>query len=93
MENGLHNKILSGFMDFSDIFDLPRLRESLHMPLIEWKDVKDIKAGMERPLEPLGCWTLWAPYDDQKSPRPNYITGELQLGLGKQVYSSYSMVL
>lgn len=70
-------------MDFGDIFDLPYIREALNMPILEWKDVKDIKAGMELPLEPLGCWSLWAPYDgDNKKPRPNDITGERQLGLG-----------
>lgn len=68
-------------LSFGEIFDIPRLQESLHMPILEWRDIKDLKLGREQPPEPLGCWSVWAPYDgDQKWPRRVRITEELQLG-------------
>ena len=77
-------------MHFGDVFDLPRLRQSLHMPLIEWRELKDIEAGRKQPLEPLGCWSLWQAYDQiNQKPRPNMITGELQLALGRCFFISH----
>jgi len=72
----------SGPLSFGEIFDIPRLQESLHMPILEWQDVKDLKLGREHSPEPLGCWSVWAPYDgDQKWPRRVRITEELNLDL------------
>lgn len=71
-----------GFIPFGDIFDLPQLREALHMPILEWRDIKDLAAGRRHPPEPLGCWSVWAPYDGRQRPRGNFITGNLQLSLG-----------
>jgi len=51
------------------------------MPILEWRDVKDLAAGSKRPPEPLGCWSVWAPYDSNQHPRGNFITGDLQLSL------------
>ena len=79
----IFRRFFVGFMHFGDVFDLPRLRQSLHIPLIEWRELKDIEAGRKQPPEPLGCWSLWQAYDlMNEKPRPNFITGELQLALG-----------
>lgn len=75
-----------GFIPFGEIFDVPRLREALHMPIIEWRDVKDLAAGSKQPPEPLGCWSVWAPYDGNQRPRGNFITGDSQLSLGPLVF-------
>ncbi|KAJ7138652.1 hypothetical protein C8R46DRAFT_1361718 [Mycena filopes] len=42
-------------LDFSDVFDLPRLRRELDTPVLEWRDVKDL--GSDE-VEELGCWDL-----------------------------------
>lgn len=85
-------RFIAGFMHFGDVFDLPRLRQSLGMPLIEWRELKDIEAGRKLPLEPLGCWSLWQPYDRMnQKPRPNFITGNMQLALGKRFLSVMSL--
>ena len=81
-------------MHFGDVFDLPRLRQSLRMPLIEWRELKDIEAGRKQPLEPLGCWSLWQAYDQMNhKPRPNFITGELQLALGTLFLLAMSLTI
>lgn len=51
----------------SEFFDLPRLREELQWPILEWSDVKRARYGdlvnspalEEVVKEPLGCWSFW----------------------------------
>lgn len=51
----------------SELFDLPRLREELQWPILEWADVKRARYGEMSDLppledvvkEPLGCWSYW----------------------------------
>ncbi|KAG8923486.1 hypothetical protein FRC02_011115 [Tulasnella sp. 418] len=56
--------------DFSEFFDLSRLRESLNYPVLEWSQVKKAAyAGSEFDLEnvveePIGCWTNMKPFSD-----------------------------
>ncbi|KAF8202761.1 hypothetical protein K438DRAFT_2102285, partial [Mycena galopus ATCC 62051] len=42
-------------IDFSDIFDLPRLQKEMKTPVLEWREVKDIKSNT---LEEIGCWDV-----------------------------------
>ncbi|KAJ7260510.1 hypothetical protein B0H12DRAFT_1231781 [Mycena haematopus] len=42
-------------IDFSDVFDLARLRKDLKTPILEWRDVKEL--GSET-VEDVGCWDL-----------------------------------
>ncbi|KAF7359917.1 putative O-fucosyltransferase-like protein [Mycena venus] len=42
-------------IDFGDIFDLPRLRKELKTPILEWREVKDLRSEM---VEDLGCWDI-----------------------------------
>ncbi|KAJ7608219.1 hypothetical protein FB45DRAFT_946997 [Roridomyces roridus] len=50
--------------DFGDVFDIPALSKRLGMPILEWKEVKDLKS---KTLEDLGCWDIqnyrWAGVD------------------------------
>ncbi|KDQ63266.1 hypothetical protein JAAARDRAFT_29285 [Jaapia argillacea MUCL 33604] len=40
----------------SEIFDLPRLRKQLGIPILEWHEVKDTDSEV---LDDLGCWSVW----------------------------------
>lgn len=49
----------AGMMPFSAVYDLPRLQKTLGIPILEWKDVKDLSVPLkERPAELLGCWSV-----------------------------------
>ncbi|KAK0194202.1 hypothetical protein F5146DRAFT_926365 [Armillaria mellea] len=41
---------------FGDVFDVPRLRQALDRPILEWRDVKDPNSAE---LDGLGCWNVW----------------------------------
>ncbi|KAJ7628938.1 hypothetical protein FB45DRAFT_1028998 [Roridomyces roridus] len=41
--------------DFGDVFDVPALSKALGMPILEWKEVKDLKSTT---LEDVGCWDI-----------------------------------
>lgn len=43
----------AGFIPFSEIFDIPRLSQSLKTPVLEWDQLKNMT---HEPLEDLGCW-------------------------------------
>ena len=65
-------------LQFSDVFDLPRLREALGKPLLEWDDVKDSNGD----LEIIGCWNVWESIQkDESHPRYSRTPHQLQLGL------------
>ncbi|KAJ7622484.1 hypothetical protein FB45DRAFT_125421 [Roridomyces roridus] len=42
-------------MDFGDVFDVPRLRRATGIPILEWRQVKDLKSEI---IEELGCWDI-----------------------------------
>ncbi|KAK7005766.1 putative O-fucosyltransferase-like protein [Favolaschia claudopus] len=42
-------------LDFSDVFDLARLRKELKTPILEWRDVKDPES---KAIETVGCWDI-----------------------------------
>ncbi|KAG9016616.1 hypothetical protein FRB90_002777 [Tulasnella sp. 427] len=76
-------------MPFSDIFDLPRLREALQWPILEWSDVKKAKydvnfdehhSEMEgADKEILGCWGAQQAFD--KNNRPTHSLTSIFLNL------------
>jgi len=39
-----------------EVFDLPRLRETLRMPVLEWQDVKN---QTSEAWDEVGCWNTW----------------------------------
>ncbi|KAL0956952.1 hypothetical protein HGRIS_003053 [Hohenbuehelia grisea] len=52
---------------FSEVFDLPRLRQLLGKPVLEWREVKDRESNI---VEDLGCWNIWeAVHMHEKHPR------------------------
>ena len=67
---------VNGFaLPFGEVFDLPRLRQTLRRPIIEWHEVKhledptSVKMPPKNTSEPIGCWTtrpsrlppVWSP--------------------------------
>ncbi|KAJ6526422.1 hypothetical protein B0H19DRAFT_1275776 [Mycena capillaripes] len=53
----VHMAASTSHIDFSDVFDLPRLRKELKTPILEWRDVKVSVVRIET-VEDLGCWDL-----------------------------------
>ncbi|KAG8874491.1 hypothetical protein FRB97_005877 [Tulasnella sp. 331] len=51
---------------FGEVFDVPRLAEALHTPVLEWRDVKkDIGLAAGPMSDKLGCWSSWAPMETE----------------------------
>ncbi|KAF9518214.1 hypothetical protein BS47DRAFT_1256054, partial [Hydnum rufescens UP504] len=70
----------AGFVPFGDVFDVPRLAEAMHFPLLEWRDVKKPTVpGADR--ETFGGWTAWSRWDSIRRglPRGNQVEGNLSL--------------
>ena len=63
---------------FGDVFDVPRLRQSLRRPVLEWREVKD---SSSREIDELGCWNVWeAVQDREHNPRHSVVPDLLSLG-------------
>ncbi|KAM6492243.1 hypothetical protein JOM56_011967 [Amanita muscaria] len=43
-------------IDFSKVFDLPRLSKLVNLPMLEWHEVKDRNSTE---VDELGCWDIW----------------------------------
>jgi len=72
-----------GFLDWSDVFDLPRLSQAINSTIIEWRDVKANISGdtILSKNDEIGCWSLWSlvsPEED-KAPRQSVIPAKLRL--------------
>ena len=68
---------------FSEIFDLPYLRQKLGIPILEWSDIKDtaLAADTDAPPDELGCWNLWEVQSmGREGPRASFSTDTLGLG-------------
>lgn len=68
---------------FSDIFDLPYLRQKLGIPILEWSDIKDtaLAADSGAPPDEVGCWNLWQVQSmEADGPRASISTDTLSLG-------------
>ncbi|KAG8976026.1 hypothetical protein FRC05_004657 [Tulasnella sp. 425] len=76
-------------IQFSDVYDLPRLRDALNWPLLEWSDIKKAKyndafdsrasdmEGVDK--EVLGCWGAQQAFDKNNRPTPASTPGFLNL--------------
>ncbi|KAJ7492380.1 hypothetical protein FB451DRAFT_1388779 [Mycena latifolia] len=66
-------------LTFGDVFDLPRLRQAIGKPILEWRDVK---ASNSTVLDDLGCWNVWesVQYFD-KAPRGSFTPWNLKLDI------------
>lgn len=65
-------------IDFGEVFDVPRLRELMQKPLLEWHEVKNRNSDV---VEELGCWNVWEAVQDREHiPRQSAIPDRLNLG-------------
>ncbi|KAG8976438.1 hypothetical protein FRC05_003681 [Tulasnella sp. 425] len=61
----------TGDFPFGDFFDLPRLRDALNHPVIEWRDLKNGSSTHDI----IGCWSAFATVEG--SPRGSHLHGTL----------------
>ncbi|PPQ99550.1 hypothetical protein CVT24_005338 [Panaeolus cyanescens] len=62
-------------IDFSEVFDMKRLRRDLRRPILEWHEVKKRNSTS---LDDLGCWDVWRAVQDRDnnarySPTPDLL--------------------
>jgi hypothetical protein len=70
---------------FGEVFDLPRLRRSLGIPVLEWRDIKHPN---ESDTEVLGCWNTWESVQrSENKPRKSLMPQQLKLGLWSHLAS------
>jgi hypothetical protein len=67
-----------------DVFDLPRLSDTLGIHIIEWIDVKDMDSPV---LDTLGCWNIWQTVQ-QNGANPRHSVAPEDIGLGTRVQSA-----
>lgn len=66
-------------IDFGLVFDVPRLRQAIGKPLLEWREVKDPNSTS---VDELGCWNVWeASQSREDYPRRSHVPDHLKLGL------------
>ncbi|KAJ2930506.1 hypothetical protein H1R20_g6581, partial [Candolleomyces eurysporus] len=64
---------------FGDVFDVPRLRQLLKRPVLEWREVKD---SSSRELDDLGCWNIWEAVQDREHyPRHSVVPDMLSIDI------------
>lgn len=65
-------------IDFGEVFDVPRLRELMQRPLVEWYELKNRSSNV---VDELGCWNVWeAVQDREHRPRQSFLADRLNLG-------------
>ncbi|KIO34077.1 hypothetical protein M407DRAFT_64761, partial [Tulasnella calospora MUT 4182] len=64
------------YINYGEAFDLPRLRRSLCIPILEWKDVKQEGTHV---VDGLGCWSIWAGMTSAQVYMRNTLVGHLNL--------------
>jgi hypothetical protein len=65
-------------INFGEVFDIPRLRKALRIPIIEWHEIKNLSAH-ER--DEIGCWSVWqAVQERDPEPRNSFLVDLLTLG-------------
>jgi len=68
----------ASIVPFGDVFDLDFLRDHLHIPILEWRDVKSLptssdpnpypyasSGSLNSESEPLGCWSTRVPSEGE----------------------------
>lgn len=65
------------YINYGEVFDLPRLRRSLRTPILEWKDVKQEGSPV---VDALGCWSIWAGMTTSGAYMRNTLINHLNLG-------------
>ncbi|KAG6910509.1 hypothetical protein DXG01_009928 [Tephrocybe rancida] len=78
-------------IDFGLVFDVPRLRKALHIPVLEWHEVKDRKSES---IDELGCWNTWeAVQKGEHYPRRSPVPDHLKLDISYTKAPSWIKVI
>ncbi|KAK7063789.1 lysophospholipase NTE1 [Favolaschia claudopus] len=66
-------------LPFGDVFDLPRFRQALELPVLEWREVKEADSKV---VDDVGCWNVWESVQyKEKSPRYSNVPHTLGLDI------------
>lgn len=65
-------------LPFGEIFDVQRLGQEIHTPVLEWRDVKN---PASKQVELVGCWSPWAATGSDGQPRGNGNAGHFGIGM------------
>jgi len=68
----------AGTVPFGEVFDVDYLSQSIGMPVLEWRDVKDPNS---KEVEDLGCWGVWQAVQNRED-RPRITSALEHYGLG-----------
>ncbi|KAM6498742.1 hypothetical protein JOM56_006690 [Amanita muscaria] len=64
-------------IDFSKVFDVPRLSKLINVPVLEWHEVKDRNSTG---VDELGCWDIWSTTEvTSDRPRGSRLLGLLNI--------------
>ncbi|KAG9018773.1 hypothetical protein FRB90_009777 [Tulasnella sp. 427] len=64
------------YINYGEVFDLPRLRQRLRLPILEWRDVKQDGTPI---VDTLGCWSIWAGMTSAGAYMRNTVVNHLNL--------------
>ncbi|KAG5649844.1 hypothetical protein H0H81_001801 [Sphagnurus paluster] len=75
-------------IDFGLVFDVPRLRRALNIPVLEWHEVKDRSSTQ---IDELGCWNTWEAVQKKEAhPRASHVPNHLRLGMSDPTLLRFS---
>ncbi|KAH0591053.1 hypothetical protein H2248_001162 [Termitomyces sp. 'cryptogamus'] len=78
-------------VDFGLVFDVPRLRKALNIPVLEWHEVKDRNS---EEVDEIGCWNTWeAVKESEDHPRQSRVTDHLKLDISYTKAPSWIKVI
>lgn len=66
----------AGYINFGEVFDIPRLSALMNVPIIEWRDIKNENSTVR---DEIGCWSIWSTSSSEHRPRGNPIEPRLNL--------------
>lgn len=73
-------------ISFGEVFDVPRLRDLIGRPVLEWREVKDTSSET---VDDIGCWNLWESVQYHEH-RPRGSAVPTHLKLGPSFYTPFS---
>ncbi|KAG6837668.1 hypothetical protein H0H93_004944 [Arthromyces matolae] len=78
-------------VDFGVVFDVPRLRKALNIPILEWHEVKDRNS---EEVDDIGCWNTWEAVQKAEAfPRRSFVPELLKLDISYTKAPSWIKVI
>ena len=79
-----------GYLPVPEVYDIPRLAETLQMPIIGWDNIKNRSSGV---VEELGCWSLQETLFGKHFDTGGLYAAERQFSLGEYLITSIGSFL